>query len=100
MLNPGALIRAFSGNRAPGDVDASTLASVGVAGYLLGLALPVSAGLDLPLVFLVLLGLAAAVAGLRQPPPRPRSAIAVPLLAFVAARLVSTLAAPQAIPAL
>jgi len=81
-------------------VDASALASVGVAGYLIGLALPVATAVDLPLVFLVLLGVAAAIVGLRQPPARPRSLIAVPLLAFVAARLVSALAAPQAFPAL
>lgn len=98
MLIPGgALIRAFSGKWTLPDVDASTLACVGVAGYLLGLAFPVSATLDLPLVFLVLLGLAAAIVGLPQQPARPRSLIAIPLLAFVAARLVSALAAPQAL---
>jgi len=97
LILRGALVRAFSGKGTLPDVDASSLACVGVAGYLLGLAFPVSATLDLPLVFLVVASLAAAFVGLPQAPARPRSPILLPLLAFVGARLVSALAAPEAI---
>ena len=98
MLFPrGALVRAFWGKGTLPDVDASTLACVGVAGYLLALAFPVSSALDLPLVFLVVVSLAAAFVGLPQAPAGPRSLILLPLLAFAGARLVSALAAPEAI---
>src|SRR5512144_503132 len=98
MLIPrGALVRAFSGKGTLPDVDASTLACVGVAGYLLGLAFPAPAALDLPLAFLVVVSLAAAFASLPQAPAGRRSLILLPLLAFVGARLVSALAAPEAI---
>ncbi len=100
MLNPGALLRALPDHRALPAVDASALASLGVAGYLIGLALPGAAAVDLPLAFLVILVVAAALAGLRHRPAPPRSLIAIPLLAFVAARLVSALTGPQAFPAL
>ena len=72
----------------------SALACLGVSGYVIGLALPVSPGLDLPLVFLVALAVLAAIAS-----PQQRrlgdSLVALPLLAFVAARLASALAAPE-----
>jgi hypothetical protein len=51
---------------------ASTLACVGVCGYLVGLALPLARPFDLPLVFLVLLAAADAVMGLATGPPAPR----------------------------
>ena len=93
----GALLRAFSGKATPVDVDASSLACVGVAGYFLGLAFPVSATLDLPLVFLVLLCVAAAIVEFPKHPARHRSLIVIPMLAFVAARLASLVVAPPAV---
>ena len=75
---------------------ASTLACVGVCGYLVGLALPLARPFDLPLVFLVLLAAAAAVMGLREP-RSPVSPAVIPALGFVLARLLSSLAAPNAL---
>jgi O-antigen ligase len=76
---------------------ASTLACVGVCGYLVGLALPLARPFDLPLVFLVLLAAAAAaVMGLREP-RSPGSPAVIPVLGFVLARLLSSLAAPNAL---
>jgi O-antigen ligase len=73
---------------------ASALGCVGVCGYLLGVALPVSPAFDLPLAFLVLLSTLAAVTGPKQS-DLGRSRVLIPLAGFVAARLVSALAAPD-----
>lgn len=74
---------------------ASTVACVGACGYFIGLALPLSPPFDLPLAFLIVLATVAASVGLRQ--SKPPSAIAVvPVLGFVAARLLSSLVAPHA----
>jgi len=67
-----------------------------VCGYLIGVALPLPTTLDLPLAFLVVLATVAAVTGLKQPNPS-RSLVVIPVLGFVAARLVSSLAAPDAL---
>ena len=73
---------------------ASTLACVGVCGYLIGVALPLTPAFDLPLVFLALLATLAAVTGRQQRPLR-RSHAVIAVVAFVAARLASSLAAPH-----
>ncbi len=74
--------------------NASTIACVGVCGYLIGLALPLYPKFDLPLAFLVLLAILAAVMGLKQP-ELSRSLAVIPVLGFVAARLLSSLMAPH-----
>ena len=79
---------------APPASKASTFACVGVCGYLIGVALPLSPMFDLPLAFLVLLATLAAVTGLKQP-KLSRSLAVIPVLGFVTARLVSSLAAPH-----
>jgi O-antigen ligase len=74
---------------------ASILACVGVCGYLIGIALPFTPAFDLPLAFLVLLGVLAAVTGLTQPSLR-RSRTVIAVFGFVAARVASALVAPHA----
>ena len=73
-------------------VDGSSLACLGVSGYLIGLSLPLPARFDVPLVFLVVLAVLAALASPRQT-WFTGSLVALPLLAFVAARLASAVAA-------
>jgi O-antigen ligase len=75
-------------------VDGSGLACLGVSGYVIGLSLPFLPELDVPLVFLVA---CAVLAALTSPghPRLTRSLVALPVLGFVAARLVSALAAEE-----
>ena len=81
--------------RLPLSSRASALGCVGVCGYLIGVALPVSPTFDLPLVFLVLLATSAAIAGLKQP-TLSRSLAVIPVLGFATARVVSSLVTPDA----
>jgi O-antigen ligase len=67
-----------------------------VCGYLIGVALPLAPAFDLPLAFLVVLATCAALSGGTQP-NLSRSLAVIPVLAFIAARLVSSLAAPDAL---
>lgn len=65
-----------------------------MCGYLIGVSLPLSPSFDLPLAFLVLLAILAAVMGLKQP-KRPGSLAMIPVLGFVMARLLSSMVAPD-----
>jgi hypothetical protein len=65
-----------------------------VCGYLIGLAVPLFPNFDLPLVFLVSLATLAALMGLKRPKPF-RSLAMVPVIGFVAARLLSSMMAPH-----
>ena len=73
-------------------MNASTIACVGVCGYLIGVSLPLTPSFDLSLVFLVLLASLAAVMGLKQP-KRPSSLAVIPALGFLVARLLSSMVA-------
>jgi O-antigen ligase len=77
-------------------MDASSMACLGVSGYLIGLALPLFPALDVPLVFLVLLASAAVVVS-QHVPGLGHFLATVPLLAFVVARVLSAVAAPDAL---
>ena len=77
-------------------MDASSMACLGVSGYLIGLALPLFPALDVPLVFLVLLASGAVVMSQHVPGLGHRLAT-VPLVAFVIARVLSAVAAPDAL---
>ena len=68
---------------------ASTLASIGVCGYLIALALPMAVPFDVPLVFLVVLATVAALVGLHQARP-PVSLASLAVLGFVLARVLSS----------
>ena len=77
-------------------MDASSMACLGVCGYLIGLALPLFPALDVPLVFLVLLASGAVVVS-QHVPGLGHLLAALPLLGFAVARVLSAVAAPDAL---
>src|SRR5262249_46805992 len=95
MSPRSAVARAKIDKQPAATSTASVLACVGVCSYLIGLASPISPGFDLPLVVLIVLATLAAVAGVKQP-TLARSFVLVPVVAFAAARLASSLAAADA----